>query len=117
MHILDTALPRGRITQVTHVKLPRETAGDPLEHFSDGIFPLRPLTEHIFFTDWGIEVDTTHSGTLLAAVVLLFHHQIEFFQCIPVRAVFTCVIRDRLQQADHRHSTLMLELFHIRCKP
>ena len=117
MHILHPAFPRGRITQVPHVQLPRKAFADTLEHLRDGVFPLRTLPEHVFLTHGRFQVDTGHARAFLAAVVLLLHHQVELFQGIPVRAVFPFVVGAWLQQADQRHATLMLQRFHSRCKP
>ena len=82
------------------------------EHLGDGILALGLLTKHIFLASRGIEIDTTYTCALLTTVVLFLHHQIEFVQAIAPRTVFLFVVAQRLQQANHRHTTFMLQLLH-----
>ena len=95
-----------------HIELSGKRLIDMLEHLCDGILALSTLTEHILLASWGIEVDTRHTSALLPTVVLLLHHQVELVQAIAPGAVFLFVIRQGLQQANHRHTTFMLQLFH-----
>ena len=115
MHVLQPTLACGGIAQMPHIELSGKRLIDVLEHLCDGILTLSTLTEHIFLTSRGVEVYTGHTSTLLTTVVLLLHHQIELVQPIAPRAVFMFVIRQGLQQANHRHTTFMLQLFH-RCR-
>ena len=84
-----------------------------LKHLRDGIFAFSLLTKHILLASRCIEIHTGHTSPLLTAIVLLLHHQIEFVQPIAPSAVLLFVITQRLQQADHRHTTFMLQLFHL----
>ena len=113
MNVLQTVLARRGITQVSHVQLADERIIYALEYFGDGILALSPFTEHIFLAGRSIQVYTSNTGSLLPTVVLLLHHQIEFVQSIVAHAVFLLVKAQRLQQANHCHPTLMLQLFHI----
>ena len=115
MHILQATLTCGGIAQMTHIELPSKRLVNMLEHLCDGILALSTFTEHILLASWGVEVDTRHASALLPTVMLLLHHQVELVQPIAPSAVFLFVIRQGLQQADHRHTTFMLQLFH-RCR-
>ena len=84
-----------------------------LEHLRYRVLALSLLAEHILLAGRGVEVDAGHASALLTTVVLLLHHQIELVQPIAPRAVLLLVVAQRLQQANHRHTTLMLKLFHI----
>ena len=131
MHILQSALPCGGIAQMAHKKgctFPASAGHSRLrigsslllvglweysEHFRNGVLALSPFTKHIFLASRGVEVDASHSGTLLTAVVLFLHHQVELVQPIAPGSVFLLVITQWLQQANHRHSALMFQLFHF----
>ena len=115
MHVLKPTLASGGIAQMPHIELSGKRLIDMLEHLCDGILALSTFTEHILLASRGVEVDTRHASALLSTVVLLLHHQIELVQPIAPRAVFLFIIRQGLQQADHRHTTFMLQLFH-RCR-
>ena len=136
MDILQSMFARCGIAQVTHKKrspLPASFTGtgrrssirdstilgsydgDALEYLSNGILAFCPLTEHIFLTSGSIQIDAGYTGTLLSTVVLLFHHQVKLVQSIMSGAVLPLVIFLWFQQANHRHTTLMLQLFHC-CK-
>ena len=115
VNILQSTLTCGGIAQMPHIELSGKRLIDMLEHLCDGILALSTFTEHILLASRGVEVDTRHTSALLSTVMLLLHHQIELVQPIAPRAVFLFIIRQGLQQADHRHTTLMLQLFH-RCR-
>ena len=117
MHILQPVLSRSRIAQVAHIQLPVAPSAHlyRLEHLGDGILALSPFAMHIFFTHRSIHVDAGDTRTLLTAIVLFLHHQIELVQSVAACAVLLHIIVHRLQQANHRHATFMLQLFHIRC--
>ena len=114
MHELQSALARGRVAEVSHVEMAQEGAVNGLEHLGDRVLAHRPLAEHVLLAHRRVQVDATHARAFLAAVVLLFHQQVELVQGVPFRAVFLFIIRQRFQQADHRHATLMLQRFHLR---
>ena len=82
------------------------------EYFRYGICAESTLAEHIFMSRFGMHLHNPDPGSLLPAVVLLFHKQVELVQRIGVRAVFTPVIFNRLAEAYHRHTAFMFELFH-----
>ena len=63
-------------------------AVDRVEHLGDGVLAFRFLPVHIFVTWCLMDIDAGHTGTLLAPVVLLLHHQIELAQGIMAVAVF-----------------------------
>ena len=86
--------------------------GDALEYLRDGILAHCFLTKHILLSSRSLQVDTSHASTLLSAIVLLLHHQVKLVQPITACAVFLFVITLWFQQANHRHATLMLQLFH-----
>ena len=82
--------------------------GHPFKHFRYGILALGALTKHVFRAHGCLHVDAGHAGTLLPAVVLFLHQQVEFLPGIAARAVFLFVIVEWLQQANHCHATFML---------
>ena len=133
MDILQAALSRCGIAQMSHIEFSRVgklahlltliqtgvvqhrdiTLVDGVEDFGDGVGALGPLAEHILIAGFRIELHTGHARTLLAAVVLFLHHQIELVEAVHPRAVFFLIIIEWLQQANHRHATvLMYSLFH-----
>ena len=112
MDILQAFLVGGGITQMSHEQLSVVGVIHTLENLRNGILSLCPLTKHILLTHRCVKIHTSHTSTFLTTVVLFLHHQVEFVQPIFPRAVFLLVILQRLQQANHRHATLMLQLFH-----
>ena len=95
---------------MSHQQLALERAVHPAEDLGDGVFAFSPFPEHILLT-WGIcQVDASYSRTLLAAVVLLLHHQVELVKAIPAGTVFVLVVSERLEKADHRHAAFVFEL-------
>ena len=130
MHILQAALACCGIAQMAQEQLGTEDGGRrmgrsaivgdeaslyTLEDLGDGTLALGTLTEHIFLASRGMQTDTGHASPFLSTVVLFLHHEVELVQPITLRAILCLVIALRLQQANHRHTTLMLQLFH-RCK-
>ena len=130
MDVGEPALSGGGVAEVTHVELSGEVGMEGLggrggefllvlidspEYLGDGILPLGFLAEHVFLTSRGIEVDASHAGSLLPAVVLFLHEEVELVQAVAPRAVLLLVIVKWLEEANHRHATFMLQLFH-RCK-
>ena len=97
---------------MAHIELAGEGVVYSFENLRDRILALGLLAEHVFLARWRVEVHAGHARTLLTAVVLLLHHQIELVQSVAPRAVLLLVVAQRLQQADHRHTTFMLQLFH-----
>lgn len=77
------------------------------EDFLNGGSPHGPLAEHVFLTGSSVQLYTCQSRAFLAAVVLLFHHQVQFVQTIHPRTVMLLVVRQGFQQADHGYSTFM----------
>ena len=108
MNERQSAFASRRIAQVSHQQLTLHLLRHTTENLRDGILALSLFTEHILRS--GL-VSETHRGdtcSLLTAVVLLLHHQIEFVEAVGPGAVFLFVIRQRFQQANHRHTTFML---------
>ena len=115
MHILQSALACRRIAQMAHVKLASHLLRYARENLRDGIFALGLFTEHILRARLLRQTDGSNTGSLLSAIVLFLHHQVEFIETVAPRTVFLLVVAQRLQQADHRHTALMLQMFH-RCR-
>ena len=132
VHILDTTLSGGTVTQVSHVEFACERQfllgklsiskllGSQVleigvclaEDFGHGVLALRTLTKHILMSWLSALFDTSHTSTLLSTVVLLLHHQIELVECVHPGAVLLLVILQWLEQSDHCHATLMFQWFH-----
>ena len=109
----QAALACGRVAQVTHQQLALHLLGHTTEYLGDGILSLGLLTEHILRARLVLQTNRGDTGTLLSAVVLLLHHQIQLVETIGPRTILFLVVVQRLQQANHRHATLMLQLLHI----
>ena len=78
----------------------------------DGSATKCTLTEHIFLAWLGIEIGAGDTGTFLPTIVLLLHEEVEFVEGIGSSAVLLFIVGDGLEQANHRHTTFVLELFH-----
>ena len=92
MHILQSALSRRGITQMTHVELSGKRIVNTPENLCDGILAFCPLTEHIFLAYWSIQVDTSYASSLLSAIMLLLHHQIELIQSVTPGAILLLIV-------------------------
>ena len=126
MHVFQSALARGRISQMSHIHLAdvrhrsfRLIFGgvsylmiDRLEHLGDGILTLGLLAIHILVPWFLVELDTSQTCTLLTSVMLLLHHQIELLKGIAVSAVFLLVVFEWLAQSDHCNATFVFQLIH-----
>ena len=108
MHKRQSTLSRGRIAQVTHQQFSLHLFRDTRENLRNRILTLGLLTEHIFRAGLVGQAHRGNTSTLLSTVVLLLHHQVELIETIGPRTVFLLVIIQGLQQANHRHATLML---------
>ena len=100
---------------MSHIELTHEViiVIDAGEDFRNRILSFGTLTEHVFIARLSVELDTGNTRSFLTTVMLFLHHQIEFVKSIQLRAVFVLVIVKRLQQAYHRHTAFVFELFHI----
>ena len=110
----QAAFAGGRIAQMAHQQLAGHLLGHPGKNLRDGILALRLFAEHVFRARLPLQAHRSDAGPLLPAVVLLLHHQVELVEAILPRAVLFFVIFQRFQQADHRHTAFVLQLFHIR---
>ena len=100
------------VSQVSHIEFARHLLCYPTEYLGDGILALGFLAKHIFCAWLLVHADGGDTSTLLSAVVLLLHHQIELVESVSPRAVLLLVIVQRLQQTNHRHAAFVLQLFH-----
>ena len=66
-------------------------AVDRIEHLGDGVLAFRFLPVHVFVAWYLMDIDAGHTGTFLAPVVLLLHHQIELAQGIMAVTVLLLV--------------------------
>ena len=127
MHIRQATLACGGIAQMPHIQFSRKRqvalgiinigqllcCGGPefllhcTEDFGDGIRAFSTLPEHILRAWHRIQIDTGHACTLLSAVVLFFHHQVELVQPIHPCTIFLLVVGQWFQQSDHCHPTFM----------
>ena len=80
----------------------------PRKDLRDGILALGFLTEHILRARFLVQTYRCDTSTLLTAIVLLLHHQVEFIETISPRAILLMVVVQWLQQAYHRDTTFML---------
>ena len=103
----QSTLARCRIAQVTHQQFARHLLRHTTEYLGNGVLALGLLTEHILRASLVLQTDGGNTGTFLSAVVLLLHHQIQLVEPVGPRTVFLLVVVQRLQQANHRHTTLM----------
>ena len=128
MYIFQPALAGCGVSEVPHVKLSckREVLVGKMcigklsfikvyesflhrsENLSNGIGSFCLFTKHVFIAGLGMEFHTSHSGSFLAAVVLLLHHQIEFVQPVHPGPILLLIILQRLQQSDHCNTAFML---------
>ena len=83
------------------------------EYFCNGAASLCPFAEHVFRSRLRIEVHAGHAGTLLSAVVLFLHHEVELIQPVHPRTILLLVKLQGFEQAYHGHATFMLQLFHL----
>ena len=59
----------------------------------------------------GIQLDCSNAGAILTTIALFLHQEAKFVQSIQDSTVFFLVIFNRLEEANHRQSTLMFDLF------
>ena len=62
------------------------------KNLGNGILTFSTLTEHILMSRFATKLDTSHTSTFLATVVLLLHHQIELVEGIHPSAILLLVI-------------------------
>ena len=110
MNVLQAALACRAVAQVSHIKrspLPTSPLGEAFEHFCDGIFAHCLLTKHILRANRCIHVNAGNACTLLSAVMLFLHHQIELAKAIGRCAILFFIIVLRLQQPYQCHTAFM----------
>ncbi len=83
------------------------------EHLTYGIVSLRTLAEYILAAGLDVHPDAADTGSLLSAVMLLFHQEIEFVESVEFRPILLFIIGQRLQKANHCDSAFMLYQFHF----
>ncbi len=128
MHIFQTALASGGIAQVAHVELTCEghfliievgvvatifaglhyLLAGRAHDFGDGIGTLGALAEHVLVAGLCVQFHRRHACAFLSTVVLLLHHEIEFVETVHPGAIFLLVVAQGLQQANHRHTTILV---------
>ena len=133
--IRKTTFTGSRIPQVAHIGFPGKRqitlrivgivqlfGGQILEMTLDGREYLRnrprtqsPLSKHIFFAGFGLLFHASQTRSLLSAVVLFLHHQIEFVQTVHPRTILLLVVAQRFEQTYHDDTTFMFQLFHLYC--
>lgn len=90
--------------------------GDGVAHFAenvaDGTRPERTLAIEVFAAGKSPELDHSHSGGFLAAVVLLLHEEIELVEAVAGGAVFLFIIVQRLEKPDECDAALVFDLLH-----
>ena len=59
-----------------------------------------------------MHLHTSDTGALLATVLLLLHHEIEFVHRILPCSVLLLIVAQRFQQTNHYDSTIMIQRFH-----
>ena len=95
-----------------HQQLALHLLGNATEYLGNGILALRLFAEHILGAGLVVQVHAGYTGALLSAVVLFLHHQVQLVKTVGPGTVFLLVVIQRLQQANHRHTALMLQLLH-----
>ena len=108
----QSALACGRVAQVSHVEFACHLLCYSRENLCYGILAFCLLAEHIFCSWFLVHAHCGKSSTLLSAVVLFLHHQIELVETIGPSAVFLLEVVKWLQQSYHCHAAFMLQLFH-----
>ena len=106
------ALAGSRVAQVAHQQFALHLLGHATEYLGNGILALRLFAEHVLGSGLVVQVHAGYTGALLSAVVLFLHHQVQLVKTVGPGTVFLLVVIQRLQQANHRHSALMLQLLH-----
>ena len=84
-----------------------ETSVHVGENLLNGARAQCPLAEHVFLAGCGLHLDAGKSRSLLAAVVLLLHHEVELVQAIQPRSIFLLVVFKRFQQPYHGYTALV----------
>ena len=133
VHIRQAGLAGSGVAQVAHIDLTGKgqaffgiTGIDQLfgrqvlevalhggKDFGNGSRAQGTFAEHVFLAGIGGQLDTGQSGSLLSAVVLLLHQQIELVEPVHPRAILLLIIVERLEKAYHRHAAFMFQWFHI----
>ena len=88
-------------------------AVDGVEDFGDGVGAGGALAEHVFFAGLGAELDAGEAGSVLSAVVLLLHEEVELVEGVHPGAVLVVVILQGLEEADHGYAAFVLQCFHF----
>ena len=104
----QSALAGGTVAQVAHQQLALHLLGNTTEYLGNGILALGFLAEHVLGTGFVVQVHAGYTGALLSAVVLFLHHQVQLVKTVGPATVFLLVVIQRFQQANHRHSALVL---------
>src|SRR5690554_2264479 len=81
-----------------------------LEYVLYRVGQIGPLPEKILFPRRLVNLQISHSGTILSPIVLLLHQQIQFVESVAPGSIFLLIILQRLQQADQYNAALMLQL-------
>ena len=133
MHVRDARLPRGGITQMSHIHFSRErkhtlritgvvqlffrqvfkVALHRIEYLGNSSRTERPFAEHIFLAGVRFQFHASQSGSFLPPVVLFLHEKVKLVQPVHPCTVLFFVILQRFQQAYHGNATFMLQLFHL----
>ena len=133
VHVRDAGLAGSGVTQVPHINLPGkrqytlgisrivqlflchvlEVALHRTENFGNGTRTERTLTEHIFLAGIGFQFHAGQPGTLLPAIVLFLHQEIEFVEPVHPCTILLFIVLQWFQQAYHGNATFMLQLFHL----
>ena len=90
-------------------------AVDRLEDLSDGARAGGTLAKHVLLAGRGAELYAGEPRTVLPAVVLFLHQEVELVEGIHPCAVLTVVIFERLEQSDHCHAAFVLQSLHFVC--
>ena len=69
------------------------------------------MTENILLSGRHVHFYPNHTRSILSAVVLLFHHQIEFIDPVLPGSVLQSVVFKWLTKPDQGNSTLVFDLF------
>ena len=84
-----------------------------IEYLRNGRRARGSLSEHVFITGLCTQTNADDTGSLLSAVVLFFHEQVQFVQRILQRTVLLLIVFQWFQQPYHCHATFMFQLFHF----
>ena len=117
MNILNTTLASSTVAQMSHIEFTGkrkfflselgisqllwsqilEVGICITKNLGNSILTFSTLTEHILMSRFATKLDTSHTSTFLATVVLLLHHQIEFVEGIHPSAILLLVIFQRFE--------------------